>query len=135
MPLSTARGWERSEALGESFPGRGEGKRRREGGEGEGEREGSGAAGAARSTAGGGGAIPGTAPGELLQPDRPPKCGTEISGWENESPATGIRLIQGWPGFQPLSAPTHQGWRRQDNICAEGDVADMLKAEGGRGSG
>lgn len=33
MPLSTARGWERSEALSESFPGRGEGKRRREGGE------------------------------------------------------------------------------------------------------
>lgn len=30
MPLSTARGWERSEALGESFPGRGEGKRKGE---------------------------------------------------------------------------------------------------------
>lgn len=32
----------------------------------------------------------------------------------------------------PTSAPTHQGRRRQDGICAEGDAADMLKAEEGR---
>lgn len=134
MPLSTARGWERSEALSESFQGRGEGKRRREGGEKE-KGKGKGAVLQGQPGAQPAAAVPLPAlPRESSCSPIGPR-GTEISGWENESPATGIRLIQGWPGFQPLSAPTHQGWRRQDNICAEGDVADMLKAEGGRGSG
>lgn len=46
-----------------------------------------------------------------------------------------IRLIQALAWLPAArSAPTHQGRRRQDSICAEGDVADTLKAEEGRKS-